>query len=65
MLYMSELINKLHIVLNMVKGFTVGYGSKTMSDGRMFIEYDNVKYLVQITKVDDQNRSAIDIIKNG
>ena len=62
---MSELINTIHTVLNMVKGFTVGYGSKTMSDGRMFIEYDGVKYFVQITKVDDQNRSAVDIIENG
>ena len=46
----KELIHKLHTVLNLIKGFSVGYGSDTISDGKFMIIYNGKYYAVKIVE---------------
>ena len=64
---MSELIKKIHRILCEIKDFNAGYGSKTIGDGKMIIEYKGIRYAVfieEMEKCDDEEiSSAIDKLK--
>ena len=48
---MFELIIKLHTVLNNVKGFIAGYGTKGCDD-RMYINYNGKHYMLKLVELD-------------
>ena len=48
---MTNLIHKIHEVLNLVKGFEVGYDSKTAKDGKYLVEYCGERYFVKMEKL--------------
>ncbi len=48
---MFELITKLHTVLNNVKGFITGYGTKGFND-RMYINYNGKHYMLKLVELD-------------
>lgn len=48
---MFELITKLHTVLNNVKGFIAGYGTKGCDD-RMYINYNGKHYMLKLVELD-------------
>lgn len=65
---MFELIDKLHMVLNMVKDFGAGYTTKTAGDGYILMSYKENKYAVKIIKMDDDDQNkdiwkAIDCVQ--
>ena len=59
---MFELIHKIHTILNLVKGFEVGYSSKTTKDGKFLIEYCGERFFVKIEKVENPSASIFDDI---
>ena len=48
---MFELIIKLNTVLNNVKGFIAGYGTKGCDD-RMYINYNGKHYMLKLVELD-------------
>ena len=48
---MMELIIKLNTVLNNVKGFIAGYGTKNFND-RMYINYNGKHYMLKLVELD-------------
>lgn len=48
---MFELITKLHTILNNVKGFITGYGTKGFND-RMYINYNGKHYMLKLVEID-------------
>ena len=63
---MNELIIKLHEVLNLIKDFTIGYGSNSLRDGRMLIVYKDKRYAVRIVEFEnpsDNDWKNIDNLK--
>ena len=59
---MCELIHKIHTVLSLVKGFEVGYNSKTAKDGKYLIEYCGERYFVKMEKVENPSANIFDDI---
>lgn len=59
---MCELIHKIHTVLSLVKGFEVGYNSKTAKDGKYLIEYCGERYFVRMEKVENPSANIFDDI---
>ena len=59
---MLELIQKLHTILNFIKGFEVGYSSKTAKDGKVLIEYCGSRYFVKIEQVKEPSANIFDDI---
>ena len=59
---MLNLIHKIHEVLNLVKGFEVGYDSKTTKDGKFIIEYCGERYFVRMEKVENPSANIFDDI---
>ena len=60
---MRELIHKMHEVLNLVKGFEVGYSSKTIKGGKFLIEYCGERFFVKIEKVENPSANIFDDIE--
>ena len=60
---MRELIHKVHEVLNLVKGFEVGYSSKTIKSGKFLIEYCGERYFVKMEKVENPSANIFDDIE--
>ena len=56
---MFELVSKIHTILNLVKGFEVGYSSKTVKDGKFLIEYQGERYSVKIEKIESGYRFSL------
>jgi hypothetical protein len=59
---MIELINKIHNILSLVKGFEVGYNTKTAKDGKFLIEHRGERYFVKMQKVQKPSASIFDDI---
>ena len=59
---MCELIHKMHEVLNLVKGFEVGYDSKTAKEGKYLIEYCGERYFAKMEKVENPSANIFDDI---
>ena len=59
---MINLIHKIHEVLNLVKGFEVGYDSKTAKEGKYLVEYCGERYFVKMEKVENQSANIFDDI---
>jgi hypothetical protein len=59
---MFNLIYKIHTVLNLVKGFEVGYSSETTKDGKFLIEYCGERYFVKMEKVENPSANIFDDI---
>lgn len=58
---MKNIIIELHNVLNMIKGITAGYGSRTLKEDFMLIEREgDGVYQVQITKIGDKDKTIDD-----
>lgn len=56
---MIELIGKLHNILNSIKGFIAGYGTK--DNDRMYINYNGKHYMLKLVELEsievtDQDR---------
>lgn len=60
---MFELIHKIHTILNFVKGFEVGYSSKTIKNGRFLIEYCGERFFVKMEKVENPSANIFDDIE--
>lgn len=60
----KELIFKLHEVLNMIKDFSTGYGSDTLSDGKMLIIHKGKVYAVKIVEFENPSDDMFKNIKN-
>ena len=58
-----ELIHKMHEVLNHIKGFEVGYSTKTVGDGYMLIEYKGKRYAVKAVEINPSEDIFKDIEK--
>lgn len=48
---MFELIIKLHGILNQMKGFITGYGTKNCDD-RMYVNYNGKHYMLKLVELD-------------
>ena len=48
---MFELIIKLNTILNNIKGFITGYGTKGCDD-RMYINYEGKHYMLKLVELD-------------
>ena len=59
---MMKLIHKIHEVLNLIKGFEVGYDSKTAKDGKFLVEYCGERYFVKMEKVENPSANIFDDI---
>lgn len=59
---MISLIYKIHEVLNLVKGFEVGYSNKTAKDGKYLVEYCGERYFVKMEKVENPSANIFDDI---
>ncbi len=59
---MINLIHKIHEILNLVKGFEVGYDSKTAKDGKYLVEYCGERYFVKMEKVENPSANIFDDI---
>lgn len=59
---MTELIQKIHLVLNLIKGFEVGYSSKTIKDGKFLIEYCGERFWVRMEKITEPSANIFDDI---
>jgi hypothetical protein len=46
----------------MIKGFEVGYDSKTAKDGKLLIEYCGERYFVKMEKVENPSANIFDDI---
>ena len=57
----SELITKVHRVLNEVKDFEVGYSTKNIDDGYMLIVYKGKRYAVKAVEITNPSE---DIVKD-
>lgn len=60
---MRELIYKIHTILNLAKGFEVGYSSKTTKDGKFLIEYCGERFFVKMEKVENPSANIFDDIE--
>ena len=58
----SELVTKVHKVLNEVKDFDVGYSSDTMANGYMLIEYKGKRYAVKAVEISNPSESIFEDI---
>lgn len=59
---MKEVIWKLHEILNLIKGFTSGYASNALDDGKMLIEYNGRRFVLRIEKVERPSETfAMDV----
>lgn len=61
---MRAIITKLNEVLNLIKGFTAGYGSDTFRDGYMLLTYEGKRYAVKITEIENPSENTFDDIRN-
>ena len=59
---MLNIIHKTHEVLNLVKGFEVGYDSKTAKEGKYLVEYCGERYFVKMEKVENPSANIFDDI---
>ena len=59
---MFNLIRKIHEVLNLVKGFEVGYDSKTAKEGKCLFEYCGERYFVKMEKIENPSANIFDDI---
>lgn len=55
---MRDLIIRLHEIINLIKDFTAGYGSETLSDGKMLIEYKGKRYAVKIEEIQNPSENV-------
>lgn len=49
---MQELVIKLFEILNLIKGFTAGYSTRTMCDGKMLIVYNGKRYVLELREIE-------------
>ncbi len=49
----AEVISKIHIVLNLIKDFTVGYSTKSANEGYFILTKDNKVFKVHIEELGD------------
>ena len=59
---MVNLIHKIHEILNLVKGFEVGYDSKTAKDGKFLVDFCGERYFVKMEKVKEPSGNIFDDI---
>ncbi len=57
-----KLIHKLHEILNLCKGFEVGYSGGDKD--HMLIEYDGKRYAVKIAEIEHPSENIFDDVKN-
>lgn len=60
---MHEIIIKLHEILNMLKGFSAGYNTDTMSQGRMLVEYNGKRYCLELREIEHPSENVFDDIR--
>ena len=53
---MKEIIIKLFEVLNLIKGFTYGYSTRTMCDGKALIEYNGKRYVLELREIEHPSK---------
>lgn len=61
---MNSIIIKLHDILNLIKGFGVGYSSKSLSQGKMLIEYDGKRYCLELREIKCPSKTFLDDVRN-
>ena len=63
---MSNIIQGLHKVLNMVKDFNAGYSTSTAHKGYMMMSYKGKRYAVKVVEMDevDQAQDGFDAMDN-
>lgn len=61
---MNEIIIELHKILNMLKGFSAGYGSDSLAQGRMLVEYDGKRYCLELREIEHPSENIFDDIRN-
>ena len=59
---MREFIHKMHEVLNLIKGFEVGYSGKDIKDGKLLIDYCGERFFVKVEKVENPSANIFDDI---
>ena len=60
---MGEIIIRLHEIFNLLKGFRAGYGSETMEDGKMLIEYEGKRYCLELREIEHPSENVCDDIR--
>jgi hypothetical protein len=61
---MKKAIIKLHEVLNLLKGFEAGYGSDSLSQGKMLIEYEGKRFVLELREIPNPSENIFDDIRN-
>ena len=57
---MHNMFNKIHHIMNFVKGFTVGY---SLTDDKMLIEYEGKRYVAEFREIENPAEDIIDDMK--
>lgn len=59
---MRQIIVQLHKILNMVKGFTAAYGSDTVGQGKMIIDYEGRRFSLTLKEIENPSVDICDDI---
>lgn len=60
---MNEIIIRLHEILNLLKGFSAGYGSDSLSQGKMLVEYNGKRYCLELREIEHPSEDVFDDIR--
>ena len=61
---MKQIILELYDILNMLKGFCAAYSSNTIHQGKMLIEYNDKRYVLELREIKNPSKDIFDDILN-
>lgn len=61
---MKDVFLKISEVLNMIKGFDVGYTGDSLCKGKMLVGYQGRRYVLEIREIKNPSESILDDIHN-
>lgn len=61
---MRNIILDLHKSLNMLKGFNASYSTKTSHQGKMLIEHQGKRYVLELREIKNPSEDIFDDIDN-
>ena len=61
---MKDVFLKISEVLNMIKGFDVGYSGNSLCEGKMLVEYQGKRCVLEIREIKNHSENIWDDVRN-